>query len=103
MGNSTEQNNLPKGMEQKSEKIYFTARCNWNCYYGWFPMLSMFLKTNCDFCDWSSPRRPPPPPLLAGTNADGIGTADEGIAEVTGDAAEIVTGTSAEGKRTADQ
>ena len=43
MGNSTEQNNLPKGMEQKSEKIYFTARCNWNCYYGWFPMLSMFL------------------------------------------------------------
>ena len=27
-GNSTEQNNLPKGIKQKSEKIYSTAKNN---------------------------------------------------------------------------
>ena len=31
------------GEISRDEKIYFTARGNWNCYYDWFPMLSMFL------------------------------------------------------------
>ena len=43
MGNSTEQNNLLKVIEKESDKIYSTARNNWNCYYDLFPMLSMFL------------------------------------------------------------